>query len=472
MSIDITKIVEIDPLLDEAYKPLLEDLQGNILKGHGREYSVHLFLKFKDAVNAKEWLGAFSQKYVTSAFVQAQEAKAYRNSDGQIKGGVFANIFLTMSGYDYLGFVGEEIPFGDTFFAGGMKDPNTQIGFADPPINEWEQGFQQPIHALILLADDDEANLLQIVNQESDQFITIAEVIHRDDGFVLRNSDQKVIEHFGFRDGVSQPLFYRGDIEKERRFNPSNFADWDPRAPLNLVLLKDPFGKTSESYGSYLVYRKLEQNVKAWNEDVGKLANTLTIDPNLARAYTMGRFQDGTPVVLTKDQLGGPEAAINNFNFQQDTTGSKCPFHAHIRKTNPRGDTGNLLPAKVPLEEERMHRIVRRGISYGESDLSTPPEQGSGLLFMCFQADINNQFAFIQKSWSNSPGFIQQGTGGDPVIGPVIPLTETYNWPVPWGESTRTKADFSHWVKLKGGEYFFAPSISFLTSLNPNEPKS
>lgn len=42
--IDLNKIVEIDPLNDEEYRTLVQDLQGNIIKGNGRENAVHLFL--------------------------------------------------------------------------------------------------------------------------------------------------------------------------------------------------------------------------------------------------------------------------------------------------------------------------------------------------------------------------------------------------------------------------------------------
>ncbi len=478
MQIDINQVVEIDPLNDKTYEPLLNNLQGNILKGHGRDHSIQLFLRFTNIPNAKKWLGEFSKKYVTSALQQAQESQDYRDSQKQHQGTIFANVFLTISGYKYLEFVKqgeEEFSFKDKFFAHGMKDPQNLQELADPPIQQWEHGFQDTIHAMILLADDNLGKLLQIMIKEFHQFITLAQVVHVDYGFVLRNSDKKVIEHFGFRDGVSQPLFYKRDIEKERKYNPINFTNWNPRAPLSLVLLKDPFGTTPESYGSYLVYRKLEQNVKGWNKDVEELAKTLNIKPDLAGAYVMGRFQDGTPVVLSNEQLQSPEAAIDNFNFQEDTQGAKCPFHAHIRKTNPRGDTGNLLSEKVPLEQEKMKRIVRRGVSYGEHDLTKPLETDSGLLFMCFQADINNQFALMQRDWSNSRDFIKQGTGSDPVIGQIplqktnTPPKEPYEWPATWGKTEeRIKADFSHWVNFKGGEYFFAPSMSFLISLISN----
>ncbi|MGB5768396.1 MAG: peroxidase, partial [Crocosphaera sp.] len=129
--VDINEIVEINPLTDAEYRPLVRDLQGNIIKSHGRENAVHLFLKFKDDQQdqVKEWLGEFTRKYVTSAWAQAYEAENYRK-DGT-KGSVFTNAFLTVFGYDYLGLMGGDLPFQEDYFLGGMKDPNSQVGFAD-----------------------------------------------------------------------------------------------------------------------------------------------------------------------------------------------------------------------------------------------------------------------------------------------------------------------------------------------------
>jgi deferrochelatase/peroxidase EfeB len=326
----------------------VQDLQGNIIKGNGRENAVHLFLKFKDGKQdqVKKWLGEFTRKYVTSAWAQAYEAEKYREK--RIKGSVFTNVFLTVFGYEYLGLIGDELPFSEDFFLGGMKDPNSQIGFADPTVDKWDPGLQKDCHCLLLMADDNFQPLLHIVRRVKNSLIEIAEIVHQDNGFVLRNEDGKVIEHFGFRDGVSEPLFVKRDIDKERE--SSDFSQWDPRAPLSLALLKDPFGKTPDSYGSYLVYRKLEQNVPGWNDDVvNKLAPALNLtnDPELAGAYTMGRFQDGTPLILSDSPTDDDS---NNFNYLNDKTGSKCPFHSHIRKTNPRGDTGHLIATEVPLE--------------------------------------------------------------------------------------------------------------------------
>jgi Dyp-type peroxidase family len=315
------------------------------------------------------------------------------------------------------------------------------------------------------LADDDGEKLQQELEKIKETLSPVAKILRQETGFVLRNQSGKIIEHFGFVDGISQPLFLKRDIDRAKQRNDS-FDQWDPRAPLNLVLAKDPQGKTPDSYGSYLVYRKLEQNVKGFRKQIRELAQALGITTELAEAYAMGRFRDGTPVTLS--DTPDSDKNTNNFSYTADMQGSRCPFHAHIRKTNPRGDTGRITPPEVPLEEERMHRIARRGISYGNDNLEAEPETGSGLLFLCFQADIQNQFFFMQGLWSNSLNFVKPKVGRDPVIGQgaIFPdQTNQHFWPKQWGESDFAAFNFALWIKMKGGESFFSPSISFLKSL-------
>ena len=243
-----------------------------------------------------------------------------------------------------------------------------------------------------------------------------------------------------------------------------------------MVLAKDPNGKTDDSYGSYLVYRKLEQNVKAFREDQKKLATTININDDLAGALIVGRFTDGTPVVNSNTPSGATQT--NNFNYDEDPQDfgltpkpTKCPFHAHIRKTNPRGDTGRVNSSsdfEQSLEEERKHRIARRGISYGENDITKAPQVGSGLLFLCFQADIENQFNFMQGPWANQNNFVAVNVGLDPVIGQPAGAKGNQKWPQTWGDphTKEVAYDFTHRVNMKGGEYFFAPSISYLRTIS------
>ncbi|MEQ9483474.1 MAG: Dyp-type peroxidase [Coleofasciculus sp. F4-SAH-05] len=460
---DLTTVHEygIDPA-DEKYKTLLTDLQGNILKGHGREHSVHLFLRFKpDQVDAaKKWIQGFTRKYVTSAKQQADEAELYRKY--KAKGSLFANFFLSRFGYEYL----EVKPFRtpkDQPFRFGMKNDAVRNLMGDPVVEEWEPGYQDEIHALVLMADDDVVDLLQEVNRMSQKLLKVADIVNREDGFILRNEKNQSIEHFGYVDGTSQPLFLKRDIVKDK-YNNCEFEKWDSRAPLSLVLAKDPNGTTEDSYGSYLVYRKLEQNVRAFKEEVAQLAEKLGVDPDLAGAMAVGRFKDGTPV--TRSSIPA-SSDTNSFGFDDDTQGTKCPFHAHVRKTNPRGDTGRVgssVNYEQALETERGHRIARRGISYGENDITRESSSGSGLLFLCFQGNIENQFNFMQASWANQNNFVNVNTGPDPIIGQQAGIQK---WPTGWGESTTTECKFKLWVHMKGGEYFFAPSMSFLKTLSP-----
>ncbi len=455
------------------YRPLLEDLQGNILKGHGRDHSVHLFLKFKPDQQAgvKTWIQNFATNYVTSALVQADEACQYR--DNKKKGRVFANFFLSIQGYEYLEVPPFKIP-GSQPFRYGMKNESVRNYLGDPAVDCWDDGLKQEIHALILMADDNVVDLNQEVEQISQELQTVAEILQREDGFVLRNDAGHAIEHFGFADGISQPLFVKSDIDKALKKSGS-FDKWDPRASLNLVLAKDPNGQTEDSYGSYLVYRKLEQDVKGFREDQRKLAQEVGIDDELAGALVVGRFADGTPVVDSNVPTGATQT--NNFNYAEDPQvfglspkPTKCPFHAHIRKTNPRGDTGRVESSpdfQQSLDIEKKHRIARRGVSYGENDITKEPTKGSGLLFLCFQAAPENQFNFIQGGWANKNDFVAVNVGLDPVIGQPGP-DKNQKWPTTWGDpnTDEVQCSFQLWVKMKGGEYFFTPSLSYLKNIN------
>jgi deferrochelatase/peroxidase EfeB len=128
----------------------------------------------------------------------------------------------------------------------------------------------------------------------------------------------------------------------------------------------------------------------------------------------------------------------------------------------------------MPQEEERSHRIVRRGITYDEinrkGDLSFHPERGVGLLFLCFQSSIENQFEFIQNKWANNNDFPMPFTGIDPLIGQGENRKDANggDGEQKWSTIQRTTCSQSleGFVKMKGGEYFFAPSLTFIKSLS------
>ena len=108
------------------------------------------------------------------------------------------------------------------------------------------------------------------------------------------------------------------------------------------------------------------------------------------------------------------------------------------------------------LADDREHRIARRGVNYSSASKQ-------GMLFMCYQAKIARQFEFIQRRWLNDPRFPGQGIGRDPVAGAGTPV-RGQRWPL-HGATGDVRFNIGGYVRMMGGDYFFAPSIPFLTSL-------
>lgn len=451
MAIDLN-ITNID-LTDPVYEPLLRDLQGNILKSHGRENALHLFLRFTaEPAAVRYWLRDFSQHYVGSAADQLLKCEIFRK-DGTC-GGLFANFLLTAAGYRRLGYDEDQLP-ADASFRAGLKRRRDQL--SDPPVAAWEPGFQDEIHALILLADDQAPRMNAAAAVIRSSLNEIAEITSAEPGATFRNDRGQAIEHFGFVDGISQPLFLAMDIEAA----VANGSDgYNPSAPLSLVLRRDPHGAGETSFGSFMVFRKLEQDVNGFRAREKELAARLGVDAELAAAYTIGRFRDGTPVIL-HDRAMGAEEPANDFNYGADPHAARCPYHAHARKVNPRGEAAAL--DHTPFEQELGHRIVRRGISYGPLTFEPALDEKVGLLFMCMQGDIGNQFEYMQSAWANKTGYAAVDAGLDAIVGQGKQTDGGQRWPRRWGdEADKAQFNFANFVTMRGGEYFFAPSLSFL----------
>lgn len=445
-------------MLEDLRKPL-ESLQGNILRGHGRDHSVHIFLRFKKGkeTDVKRWIRNLADR-ITSAQQQLDETEQYREYG--IPGRLFMSFFLSANGYRYLypdpkG----RLRFNDEPFLYGMKAAQHRLN--DPSIEAWEKGYQNNIDAMVLLADDNKPSLLLEAGRLLDDVKPHAEVRVVEHGRVMRNRQDYPVEHFGFVDGSSQPLFFQSDIERERQKGGGTNV-WNPGAGPDLVLAPDPHGREGWDSGSYMVFRKLQQDVRGFKEYEQKLAHTLGLtgeDAKRAGALVVGRFEDGTPIVR-QPTVG---QRTNNFIYDQDPNGGRCPLQAHIRKVNPR--------------KKGMPRLVRRGITYGERkkqpwdnpNLDELPSEGVGLLFICYQRNIAQQFEVLQYLWANDPRLPrEQEPGIDPIIGqPGGNGAGQQKWPAQWNDPREKHVSFNFYgfVTLKGGEYFFAPSIYFLKNI-------
>jgi Dyp-type peroxidase family len=470
------------------------DVQGNIIKGHGRDHAALLFVQFGDVLKAKIWIRSLldgsAGVRLTSTATQINEMRRFKKFG--IPGNLFANFLLTGAGIEFLGKavpteadqVGNA-PVGPVF-AEGMRTADARQRLRDPEPAAWEEGWFEvdpqtkqvtdkptTMHALLLLADDDKEGVQHAVRhiQESleSQQITLLIV---EWGHTLRNANGDGIEHFGYADGVSQPIYLTDDMPHHQpegaKDNPlwEDIDRWDPglHSAEELALLPDPLGNGGQAMGSFLVFRKLRQNVLEFKEAEERLAQRLgllTGDEERAGAMLIGRFEDGTPLV-ERGSAGLIRPIVNNFNYDDDANGSRCPFHAHIRKTNPRGET--------KAQAERLHTLTRRGIPFGSvEDAQQEDGEPVGLLFMCFQRNIGQQFEFVQTAWANEPDFLfnQKKPGIDPIIGqPDKSLPpDKYRFNYTYGATGCRRAGFDQFVSLMGGEYFYAPSLSGLDNL-------
>jgi Dyp-type peroxidase family len=494
---------------DPVYDTFLQNLQGNILKGHGRKFTRNIFLGFKASsrIDIKQKIADLATESshqnwwedlrITSAYQQKEQSEMAQRERDKILTSIFASFFLSAKGY---GFFGIEPP-NDPAFQLGMreslewpsyarhalvkklnKDPGSikndlRTSFKKGKMNKgkWASTYTQEIHAMVLLANDEEQVLDAAEKKVSDLFYNLSHIFHVERGSRIQHPFQKQsTEHFGFVDNISNPIFFKQDYEKaQKREIPSKFDQYDPKASLALVLVNDVHGGEN-AYGSYLVFQKLEQNVKKFSDQIDQLQARLGITKELAEAFVIGRFKDGTPAVISS--LPGMNPPPNNFNYYKDEwnnddVGMRCPLHAHIRKMNPRRGS------------YRDNRIVRRGITYDNRPASPDfiaeklkdspplPERDLGILFMCFQSDVGQQYETLVKEWAFD-GTPRAGIGTDPILAfnsashhdPTT--TEGQNWPLRWGgmEPIHQKERFP-WeqvIQNQGGEYFFAPSLSFL----------
>ncbi|MEV0588701.1 hypothetical protein [Nonomuraea sp. NPDC050310] len=448
------------PTLDADTKEMLANLQPNILRAHVREHLTVLFLRFNDVAEGRAYLRRVARTRMKSARQHLEEVREFARSGRG--GSPYVGLGISRAGYRDLGHSVADIRrFGDAAFRDGMKKRITEVN--DPPVAEWERAYQREIHAVLLIGDAEPGPVEALREELVRDLPASARVLGEETGRGLRNPAGDGIEHFGYVDGRSQPLFLADEVEREPR------EHWDPFFPLGNVLVADPLAADPRRhFGSYFVFRKLEQNVRAFQQIEEDLADALGLvgdDRARAGAMLVGRFRDGTPLTGKSKAAGGPVG--NDFTFDRDGEGNRCPFSGHVRKTNPRSFGREVI-------------MARRGQTYGErADRpwdELPPEErpggGVGLLFMAFNSRVADgpegigQFEFTQRSWANEPSFEREGTGHDPVIGQG-PRELKVTFPKVWDQPGRTVAvkQVEQTVTMLGGEYFFMPSLAYLRAM-------
>ena len=451
----------------------LGDLQGNILCGYGDDFAqgAHLFCQIRDRKAARNWLGELSAR-VTSA-----------EPWGATKPPSTLNISISWAGLRELGVPHDDLKRFPKEFKDGMAARADRLKDSGPDApEEWEQGL-----------NDRDVHLLVSVHVRSDDpeplRTAIAAVTPPAGVSLLQTQETRRLEggreHYGFSDGLAQPAIddnvagpWHGHGTPERR--PGNVHGWKDLAPGEFLLgyldedeeiptAPAPFDRNA----SYMVVRKLQQDVAAWHDQLRRWAADNPTSPDLLGAQIVGRWQNGTPLVSSPDGpdpfLDHPELAVteqdrkrrferlNDFRFGDDPKGLRCPAGSHIRRANPRDALGDGRLA-------RRHRIIRRGMPYGDppKDPLTPDERERGLFFVCFQASIARQFELIQGDWLQDGDAFGLGADRDVLLSPGADGGKL----MVGGRPPRFFNPHARTITLKGGGYFLTPSISSLKAFN------
>ncbi|MEV6303180.1 Dyp-type peroxidase [Actinoplanes sp. NPDC051861] len=445
----------------------LDDIQAHVVPGFVQEHQRLLGWRLPDddpATAARALLAT-----VTGRVTSASAGLTYRAA----RQGLATALAVSLSPRTLLALGHADLASIDEAFAVGMS---RRTYLRDPPAARWTVGGPgREIDILIILAGDD-TTLLDDATAEILDSHTGCDLVHDQAARRLPGD----VEHFGFRDGVSQPAL-RGVIDEagtplvprtpmppmpdHREYaRPGDVLVWPGQFLFGLPRQSetDPVRPAAARpvpalarNGSLLVYRKLEQDVPGFLADTARMAAELGIDPADLRAQLVGRHPDGRPLV---NPAATTRAELNDFNYDAtDPDGLRCPLSAHIRKVNPRDQETDKGPPAATL----TFAILRRGITYGE-----PHSPERGLLFLCYQTDVTQQFELLAQRWANNPERPRQGmdNGMDLIIGRTRPGT-TRRARLLDGEVS-TMADYVHPL---GGAYLFTPSISALRALTTPE---
>ena len=486
------------------------DVQGLVRFGYRKmTQAAYVLVRVKSASAARAWL---RNAPVTSAVTMTPPPPTA------------LHVAFTSAGLRALG-VGEKTitGFSSEFVAGMTSDNRTRrlgdIGNNAPWRWEWggaPNGDDLPHLLVMFFAEPHDGGVEALMGRTmGSSWVEAFTIVRR-----LGTENLDGVEPFGFADGISQPEidwneqrdvtapvldysnvvalgeFLLGYKNEYQKYTERPLLDPSPATESLLPAQDAPQKKDLGRNGTYLVMRQLRQDVRAFWQFVMNAsgANAAAAD-RLAAAF-VGRERDGSPLVSAQSRTipgigtDGDSIRLNQFTFDGDPSGVACPFGAHIRRANPRNadylghPTGlaKLLAAfglgRAAFRDDlissvRFHRVLRRGREYGpgltpeQAVRPAPPNDPErGLHFICLNANISRQFEFLQNAWMANSKFSGLTGESDPLVGgreaiPGCPVTSDFNLQTAGGVRRRVSG-VPQFVTVRGGAYFFLPSLSAL----------
>jgi Dyp-type peroxidase family len=505
----------------------LLDIQGNVVRAYGRfGYPVarYVFLNIRDGERGRDLIGEATRR-VTSSVDWGSDPGQVPRPDWTL------NLAFTYQGLKELGLPTASLITFSPEFVAGMKDRKDILGDDGPSSPQcWDPIWQgnrverdKDVHVFVALnagtpaqIEEAWAWLQSLVARHAGAAVILGG--HRaDDGSLIAYQDVHALldngkvcakEHFGYTDGIGDPVFEGMPSSAQNpvgRGKPLADGTWAPLATGEFLL-----GHPDEAHeypsapgpvllgrnGSYMVYRKLHQNVATFDAYLDTHGKTYPGGRELLQAKFVGRWADnGVPLALAPDKaakaafdarIEGASPAdrdrmMCDFTYDEDMSGARCPFSAHARRVNPRGslemtrdaaDPPGALRKSVaafdtPGALSNRRRLLRRGLPYGQVTDPKRDDGEHGIVIMMVNADINRQFEFVQQQWVNYGNDFKAGNDKDIVLGnhsvddrrPSKAVLQTD----PQGDGAPyflTK--IPRFVETRGGDYFFVPSLTAL----------
>jgi Dyp-type peroxidase family len=441
----------------------LPRIQGFVVRGYTLPVARYLFLRIDEAAGAAAWISEILEEVQTAATWSVKPESG-------------VNLAFSYAGLRKL-----ELP--DACMAGfpeefrqGMAARADLLGdTGDSAPEHWEGGFgTDEIHVFVMIsAKHDDA--LETHDKRLRAGIAKSRgltVVYEDVGALLPT----MREHFGYADGFAQPSIEGSGVPSLPGQGAVTKDGWRPIKAGEFilgypdeegVLPAAPPAAELTTNGSYLVYRKLYQDVAKFRRRLTESAKLYPGGEELLAAKIVGRWRDGTPLELSPEAenptIVGDKQRVNASRYTDDPHGLKCPIGAHTRRVNPR----DSLPFDGQLVNR--HRIIRRGLPYGPplpAGASDDDGKDRGVIFITLQASIARQFEFVQSQWLGAGNTFGLGDDQDVMLGPQDqPDPATVKKMTVPGDPPFMVGPLERVVTVKGGEYFFVPGINGLQFL-------
>jgi deferrochelatase/peroxidase EfeB len=499
----------------------LWDIQGNVVRPYGRfgfPVARYLLLNVRDGRLGRQWLAQVIPRITTSA------------TWGDGPGGIAKPVATLNMAINHAGFVALDVPQAslNSFpqeFTMGMRSRRDIIGDDGPSSPEhWDPVWRssdadKAVHILLTLNAQSPLAMAQqydaIVQTVADSqgAVVLLDGHIGQDGQLMPYQEGHLLwedgkptpkEHFGYTDGIGDPYF-EGIADPryrlEGRGKQMEDGTWQPLATGEFILghideareyPPAPEPVMFSRNGTYMVYRKLHQNVASFDTLLQREGEHYPGGPELLAAKFVGRWRDnGAPLVNAPDvkakaawdaefDKASPEqrdAMLSDFVYDDDMSGARCPMSAHVRRLNPRASLeikAGVCPGEFARDKgafdtpgalANRRRILRRGLPYGNSSERSSDNGNHGVIMMMLNADIGRQYEFIQQQWVNYGNDFREGNDKEVLLGNhnAIDPTCVIHAVDPAGDAPpRFVRNIPRLVETRGGDYFFVPSLTAL----------